>query len=93
MEEYVSGEWFEIVEEEEEDEEKVLYSCRMITLDIEFHERSVKITQDDYTRSNTIMCAHNLDGNRTQLTAEVSGLDWHNERLNMTSRLAYPYPN
>lgn len=45
LEEYIPREWFEIPEEDEEDEEEVLYSCRMITVDIDLQERSANITQ------------------------------------------------
>lgn len=46
----------------------------MITVDVDFQERSVKITQDDLALNNTIMHAHNLDGNRTRVTTEIG--DW-----------------
>lgn len=71
LKEYIPGEWFEIPEEDEEDEEVVRYSCQMITVGIDFQERSVKITQDDHARNNTIMQAHNLDGDRTRVTTEI----------------------
>lgn len=59
LEEYMSGELFKIIDKEEEEEEEVIYSCRMITVDIDFQERSVKITEDNRSRSNIIICAHN----------------------------------
>lgn len=57
LEEYMLGEWFRMVEEEDEVEE-VFYSYRKITVDIKFQERSVKITQDNHTQSNAIITTY-----------------------------------
>lgn len=65
----------------------------MITVDVDFQERSVKITQDDLALNNTIMHAHNLDGNRTRVTTEIGGLDWHDDRRDITLHLASYTPN
>lgn len=83
------GEWFRKVKEEEQEE--VFYSCRMISIDVYFQEPRVKITQDNHRRSNTIISTYNLA--RTEpgylLRSMVS---WGNERIKMSSKLAYPYP-
>lgn len=67
LEEYILGEWFEILEEEEE----VVYSCKMIIVDIDFQKRNVEITQDNHTMSNTIISAYNLADNRARLAVEI----------------------
>lgn len=92
LEDYILEDWFEFIEEEEEEEEEVLYFCRMIVVDIDFQVRSIEITQDNRTWSNMIICAYNLDGNRAQLMAEIRGVDYQSDRLNMYTRLAYEYP-
>lgn len=54
LEEYMPREWFEIVEEKgkKEEEEEVLFSCRMIIVDIDFQNRRIGITQDNRTRND-----------------------------------------
>lgn len=39
------GESFKMVEQEDEEEEEVHYSCWMIIIDIDFGERNIKIRQ------------------------------------------------
>lgn len=56
LEEYMPREWFRMVEEEEKEE--VLYSCRMVIINIDFQERNIKITQDNRTRSNAIISTY-----------------------------------
>lgn len=51
------GKWFRMGKEEK-NEEKVLYTLKMIVLDIDFQERSVHVTQDNRTRSRTIVAKY-----------------------------------
>lgn len=81
-------EWFRMVDEEDK-EEKVLYSCRVIVVDIHFLERTVEIKQGSRTLSNT-MSYHQAE-DQGRVTVEIQGLDCRNERINMSSRLANPY--
>lgn len=48
--------------------------------------------QDNRTMSHTNISTYCLTKDNAKVTAELLGHDWHNERLNMTSRLAYLYP-
>lgn len=86
-----SGEWSKMVEEEE-DKEEVLYSYKIIVVNINFQEHNVHIMQDRQTKSHTIISTYCQTKKKATLTAEVHGMRWHSERLNMNSRLAYPNP-
>lgn len=45
LQEYMPWEWFRMVEEKNEEEE-VIYTCKMIIVDIDFQECIVEIMQD-----------------------------------------------
>lgn len=77
---------------EKEEEEEVFYSCQMIIVDTGYQERSIEMTHDNHTRSNTVISRYNLVENRAKLTIEIRGLHWQNVRINMSSKLAYTYP-
>lgn len=91
LEEYMPGGLFRMVKEEK-DEDEVLYSCRVIVVDIEFQERNVEIRQDNRIRSDTIIFTLSSNGRPGKGRAVVWGLDWQNGRIDIFSRLAYPYP-
>lgn len=74
LEEYMLGEWLRIVEEEDEEEE-VIYSCRMVIVDIMFQEHNVKITQDNRTKSNTIISTYRQAEDQARVTFEIWLLD------------------
>lgn len=49
MEDYMPGEWFRMVKEEETEEE-VLYSYRIIIVKIDFQECNIEIMQDKHLK-------------------------------------------
>lgn len=55
---------------EDEEEEEVFYSCRMIIIDVGFKERIFRIAQDNRTRSNIIISAYNIAENRAMIIAD-----------------------
>lgn len=61
---------------EEEEEEEVLTFCRMIIEDIDIQDQSVKIRQDNLTRSNMLVSTYNFADNQSRLTVEIRGLNW-----------------
>lgn len=84
------GEWFKMVKEEE-DEQEVLYLCRMIVIKLIFRNEASR--QRRTTGLRVILSFHiSPTEDKGTLTAEVQGFDWKNERINMTTRFAYPYP-
>lgn len=52
------GEWLIMVKEKEEVE--VLYSYRIIIIDVDFQERKVEFTDDNCKRSNMIISTYSL---------------------------------
>lgn len=77
--------------EDKDDKEEVLYSSRMITVNIDFRKHSFEVTQDNHTRSNTIISLSSYRG-LSKGYSEIQGLDGQTEKVNMFSRLALPYP-
>lgn len=59
--------------EEEEDEDVILHSCRMLTLDMDFREFSVEITQDN--RSNTIIFTYRQTDDQVRVSVGAQGID------------------
>lgn len=49
--------WFQMVEEDEK-EEKVLYSCNVIVVEVNFQERRVLKGQDDWTINRIIIVSY-----------------------------------
>lgn len=72
----MSRQWFKMVETEEEEE--VLYSCRMIIMDMDFQELSIEIMQDNRITNITVISTYNLAENRARFITEIRGLDSQN---------------
>lgn len=56
---------------EEEEEEEVSTSAELIIVDIDFKERSIEITPDNSTRSNTTISTYCQTENQERMIAEI----------------------
>lgn len=74
LEEYIPFEWFRIVEEDDQEEE-VLYSCKMTIIHMDFQESRVELEQDNRTRNNMIVSSYRQAKDRARVTLEILALD------------------
>lgn len=86
LKKYMHAEWFKTVEEEE-DEEEVLYSYRMVIVDIDFQERSHTIIFTyRYIEDNARVDAEvqGLDG---EMSGSINQKDWHTRKVTISHAL------
>lgn len=61
---------------EEVEDKEVLYSCKIVVINIDFQGRSIQVTQDNQATSHTFISVYHQTDDRAMVIIEVQGLDW-----------------